>query len=71
MFQYSFHSNLKGFACDSVVNFEIVLANGTIINANANENADLWKAQKGGSGNFGFVTRIDQGEFADNGSPLR
>lgn len=57
---YSFHSNLKGFACDSVVNFEIVLANGTIINANANENADLWKAQKGGSGNFGFVTRIDQ-----------
>lgn len=43
-----------------VENWEIVLANGTVVNANANENADLWKAQKGGSGNLGFVTRIDQ-----------
>lgn len=29
------------------------------MNANAHENSDLWKALKGGSGNFGFVTRID------------
>ncbi|RFU35316.1 hypothetical protein B7463_g1023, partial [Scytalidium lignicola] len=57
---YSFHSNSRGFACDNVVNWEIVLANGTVVNANASANPDLWKAQKGGSGNLGFVTRIDQ-----------
>ncbi|OLN85658.1 Bifunctional solanapyrone synthase 5 [Colletotrichum chlorophyti] len=57
---YSFHTNSHGFSCDLVSNFEIVLANGTVVNANTNENADLFKAQKGGSGNFGFVTRIDQ-----------
>lgn len=36
-----------------------MLANGTAVNASANEHANLWKAQKGGSGNVGFVTRID------------
>ncbi|KAH7038390.1 uncharacterized protein B0I36DRAFT_359966 [Microdochium trichocladiopsis] len=56
---YSFHSNRAGFGCDTVRNFEIVLANGTVVNANAEENADLWRAQKGGSGNFGFITRVD------------
>lgn len=30
-----------------------------IINANASENFDLWKALKGGSSNFGIVTRFD------------
>ncbi|ROT43779.1 FAD binding domain-containing protein [Sodiomyces alkalinus F11] len=57
---YSFHTNSRGFACDNVVNFEVVLASGEVVNANAQENPDLWKALKGGSGNFGFVTRIDQ-----------
>ncbi|KAK1996543.1 FAD binding domain-containing protein [Colletotrichum falcatum] len=57
---YSFHTNSVGFACDMVANFEVVLANGSVVNANSKENADLWKALKGGSGNFGFVTRIDQ-----------
>ncbi|TDZ39515.1 FAD-dependent monooxygenase yanF [Colletotrichum trifolii] len=56
---YSFHTSAHGFACDSVANFEIVLANGVVVNANARENPDLWKAQKGGSGNLGFVTRVD------------
>jgi FAD/FMN-containing dehydrogenase len=37
----SFHSASHGFACDNVQNFELVLANGTLVNANANENADL------------------------------
>ncbi|KAH9228695.1 hypothetical protein K456DRAFT_57021 [Colletotrichum gloeosporioides 23] len=57
---YSFHTNAYGFACDTVTNFEIVLANGTVVNTNATSNPDLFKAQKGGSGNLGFVTRIDQ-----------
>lgn len=55
----SFHSASHGFACDMVQNFEVVLANGTVVDANAGEHADLWRALKGGSGNFGLVTRID------------
>lgn len=56
----SFHSSSQGFACDAVVNFEVVLADGSIVNANAHENSDLYRSLKGGSGNFGFVTRLDQ-----------
>ncbi|KAL5352884.1 hypothetical protein ACLOAV_002832 [Pseudogymnoascus australis] len=59
-FWYSFHANSHGFTCDAVENWEIVLANGSVVNANSNENADLWKAQKGGSGNLGFVTLVEQ-----------
>ena len=49
-----------------VENWEIVLANGTVVQANAKQNADLWKAQKGGSGNLGFVTRIDQCKYLNS-----
>ncbi|KAL4868119.1 hypothetical protein BDV12DRAFT_186112 [Aspergillus spectabilis] len=55
----SFHSAQYGFTCDAVVNFEIVLPTGTITRANKTYNADLFKALKGGSGNFGIVTRFD------------
>jgi FAD/FMN-containing dehydrogenase len=55
----SFHAASHGMACDTVVNFEVVLANGSIVNANANQNADLWVALKGGSANLGLVTRFD------------
>lgn len=54
--------------CDNVINFEVVLASGTIANVNATSNPKLFKALKGGSGNFGIVTRFDmkayeQGNF--------
>ncbi|KAJ8124926.1 hypothetical protein O1611_g8715 [Lasiodiplodia mahajangana] len=55
----SFWSASHGWACDNVVNFEVVLADGCIINANAEEHSDFWAALKGGSGNFGIVTRFD------------
>ncbi|KAI2636520.1 hypothetical protein GGS26DRAFT_581315 [Hypomontagnella submonticulosa] len=55
----SFFSGRMGFGCDSVVNFEVVLANGTIINANSTANEGLWRALRGGTGNFGIVTRFD------------
>lgn len=48
-----------GFTCDSVVNFELVLASGAVINANETHHADLLHALRGGSNNFGVVTRID------------
>lgn len=59
----SFYTARTGFACDSVVNYEVVLASGEIINANASANSDLWSALKGGSSNFGIVTRFDLEAF--------
>lgn len=57
--------------CDTVQNFEVVLANGSIVNANAAENDDLFQALKGGSGNFGLITRFDMYtiEFPDAANP--
>lgn len=55
----SYYAGVHGLACDTVANFEIVLANGDIVNANVNSHSDLWTALKGGSGNFGIVTRFD------------
>ena len=49
--------------CDNVVNYEIVLANATIINVNKDEYPDLWIALRGGSNNFGIVTRFDLETF--------
>ena len=59
----SFFAPRYGFACDNVVNFEVVLASGDIVDANARENPDLWFALKGGSNNFGVVTRFDLRTF--------
>ncbi|KAI4214140.1 MAG: hypothetical protein LQ351_003225 [Letrouitia transgressa] len=63
----SFFSPLFGFACDQVDNYEVVLASGQIVNANARENPDLWVALKGGSSNFGIITRFDLKTFRTNG----
>jgi FAD/FMN-containing dehydrogenase len=53
---FSYLVNKNGLAVDNCINFEVVLANGTIVNANATSNPDLFKALKGGSNNFGVVT---------------
>lgn len=49
--------------CDSVVNYEVVLASGEIVNANADSHPDLWIALRGGGNNFGIVTRFDLAVF--------
>ncbi|KAL6710324.1 hypothetical protein ACN47E_009270 [Coniothyrium glycines] len=59
----SFFSPERGWACDGVVNFEIVLASGEIVNANATSRPDLFAALKGGQNNFGIVTRFDLKAF--------
>lgn len=41
----------------------MVLASGKIINANASESADLWRALRGGGNNLGVVTRFDLRTF--------
>ncbi|CEJ82375.1 hypothetical protein VHEMI02445 [[Torrubiella] hemipterigena] len=55
----SWYTPKRGFACDSVVNYEVVLADGSIIQANRSSHSDLWRALKGGGANFGIVTRFD------------
>ncbi|KAK7942538.1 uncharacterized protein PG986_011651 [Apiospora aurea] len=53
----SYTSPRYGFTCDSVSNFQIVLANGSIVDAK--DDPDLLVALRGGANNFGVVTRID------------
>ncbi|KAI0965082.1 hypothetical protein F4678DRAFT_453811 [Xylaria arbuscula] len=53
-----------GWTCDSVVNLEVVLADGTIVNANNHENPDLLWALRGGTNNLGIVTRVDLRTFS-------
>lgn len=55
----SYFSNTYGWAANNVVNFEVVLADGSVVNANKNVNPDLFWALKGGSNNFGVITRYD------------
>ncbi|KAF4981520.1 hypothetical protein FZEAL_2705 [Fusarium zealandicum] len=59
----SYHTQLWGLSCDNVVNYEVVLADGSVVNANAKVNSDLFKALKGGGSNLGIVTRFDMRTF--------
>ncbi|KAI0162433.1 hypothetical protein BJ166DRAFT_497115 [Pestalotiopsis sp. NC0098] len=59
----SLFSSREGFISDDVINYELVLASGEIVNANADDNADLWRALRGGGNNFGVVTRYDLRTF--------
>ncbi|KAM0278393.1 hypothetical protein ACHAQH_005215 [Verticillium albo-atrum] len=56
---YSWFTGELGFVSDSILNFEVVLASGEIVNANVEENDDLFLALRGGNNNFGIVTRFD------------
>ncbi|KAI9810443.1 MAG: hypothetical protein M1826_003612 [Phylliscum demangeonii] len=55
----SFFAARYGLVCDNVKNFEIVLGTGQVVNANASSHPDLFQVLKGGSNNFGVVTRFD------------
>jgi hypothetical protein len=55
-----------GFVADNILNYEIVLASGEIVNANATSHSDLFLALKGGNNNFGVVTRFDVATFEHN-----
>jgi FAD/FMN-containing dehydrogenase len=52
----SFLSAQYGWVANNIVEYEIVLANASIVTASESHNADLWKALKGGINNYGIVT---------------
>ncbi len=54
----TYFTGRRGFACDDVIAYEVILADGRIITADSDHNADLFTALRGGSNNFGIVTRF-------------
>ncbi|KAL9109753.1 MAG: hypothetical protein Q9227_005622 [Pyrenula ochraceoflavens] len=54
----NWYSNLEGWSCDSVEAFEVVLADGSIVEASSHAYADLFWVLKGGGSLFGVVTNV-------------
>ncbi|PHH88229.1 hypothetical protein CDD83_7805 [Cordyceps sp. RAO-2017] len=54
----SYLTDLYGLACDNVVSYEVVLANGRVVEASVHSHPDLFWALKGGLNNFGIVTKF-------------
>lgn len=52
-------SPFVGYAADVVKSFEIVLPDGRIVTASAEENEDLFWASRGGGGGNGIITQVE------------
>ena len=55
----SYYSEQYGWGVNSVKSYQIVTADGLILEVSASSHADLYWSLKGGSSNYGIVTRFD------------
>lgn len=52
-------TRVLGLSCDNVAEYKLVVASGALVRANAEENAELFWALRGGGGNFGVVVEFE------------
>lgn len=54
----------KGFACDNVVSYDVVLADSQIVTVTKDVHGELFRALKGGSNNFGVIVSFTMNTIA-------
>ena len=56
---YSSQSRLTGLTIDAIRRYEVVLADGSIVQADASHESELFWALRGGGASFGIVSEVD------------